>query len=132
MSEIKSKDKNLLTKYDCFLTRDKVNPIADVHVEEFNKEALDEIERIKEKVAGLGKKHFSTDSLMKALYIDSYDDVSSCQVKNGLVINSLIDPSKDQQQVNDPFDWRKRDIYFNLVSNGQKKLKKKKRQLKKK
>jgi hypothetical protein len=28
-------------------------------------------------VGGLGKKWLSTDSLMKALYIDSYDDVGS-------------------------------------------------------
>ncbi len=29
-------------------------------------------------MAGFGKKSISTDSLMKALYINAYDDVKSC------------------------------------------------------
>ena len=42
-SEIKCNEKNILTKYDCFLTREKINPIADVHVDRHNEEALEEI-----------------------------------------------------------------------------------------
>ena len=57
-AEIKCKEKNLLTKYDCFLTREKINPIADAHVEKHNEEALEEIEKIKEKVLGLVKNAF--------------------------------------------------------------------------
>lgn len=68
---------------------------------------------------------------MKALYIDSYDDIGSCSVKDDFDIHSTINSIRDQKS-DDPFDWRNRNIYFNLISNGQKKLKKKKRMLKKK
>lgn len=68
---------------------------------------------------------------MKALYIDSYDDIGSCSAKDDLVIHSTINSVKDKK-LDDPFDWRNRNIFFNLISNGQKKLKKKKKLLKKK
>lgn len=68
---------------------------------------------------------------MKALYIDSYDDIGSCSEKDDFVIHSTINSVRDQK-LDDPFDWRNKNIYFNLLSNGQKKLKKKKRLLKKK
>jgi hypothetical protein len=119
-AEIKCKEKNLLTKYDCFLTREKINPIADAHVEKHNEEALDEIEKIKEKVAGIGKKCISTESLMKALYIDSYDDIG-CTAEYPM-----------EKKVAEAFDWKNRNVYFNMLSNGQKKMKKKTRKLKKK
>lgn len=68
---------------------------------------------------------------MKALYIDSYDDIGSCSAKDDLVIHSTINSVMDKK-LDDPFDWRNRNIFFNLISNGQKKLKKKKKLLKKK
>lgn len=79
----------------------------------------------------MSKKCVSTDSLMKALYIDSYDDIGSCSAKDDLVIHSTINSVMDKK-LDDPFDWRNRNIFFNLISNGQKKLKKKKKLLKKK
>lgn len=69
---------------------------------------------------------------MKALYIDSYDDVGSCAVNDGLLIHGTTINFMHDKKGDDPFDWMNRNLYFNMLSNGQKKLKKKKRLLKKK
>lgn len=57
---------------------------------------------------------------MKALYIDSYDEI-------GCTMEYPVD-----KKVAEDFDWRNRNPYFNMLSNGQKKMKKKTRKLKKK
>lgn len=69
---------------------------------------------------------------MKALYIDSYDDVGSCAINDGFVIHGTTINLMQEKKNDDPLDWRNKNLYFNMLSNGQKKLKKKKRLLKKK
>lgn len=82
-------------------------------------------------MAGLGKKYLSTDSLMRALYIDSYQEIGSCKSTNNLVLSDST-KAPNIQRSDDPFDWTTKNIYFNMFSNGHKKMKKKSRKLKKK
>ena len=74
-------------------------------------------------------KCLSSDALMKALYINSYDDVESCSL-----VNKNVDLQRNMEEkiLDEKFDWKKRNVYFNMISNGQKKMKKKTRKLHKK
>jgi hypothetical protein len=86
----------------------RFDPTSGENVKQYNLEVLEEIEKIKMKMGS--KCSASTDSLMKALYVD------------------MAPPHSDH-----PLRWEERNPFYGMASKGkEKKLKKKGRRLKSK